>query len=179
MSLQRFRLVAVDRGGAVTAAYIGTDAAAAEKAFEKESANGKNEGVRLVIYPTANRTRFPATESAQTSANTATRRIGLETELEAAISAQTAAQKRVDEWEGKLKAATESMGSLRKHLSEAATGKARTIHSPESIKAAENNLEQHQKAAAKRLETLTACTERVKQAQAALKAFDSASNPKN
>lgn len=62
--LDRLRIVVVDPVGKPPAViYCGTDAVAADEAFETEAVNANNENVQLFIYPRAQRVRFPAQEA--------------------------------------------------------------------------------------------------------------------
>ena len=85
-------MVAVDRKGGLSVAYIGDDAAQAEAVFLQESADAGNEVVRLIFDPPVMRTRWPSTEAAQSTVNAATQRVGLATELEAATAAHKTAK---------------------------------------------------------------------------------------
>ncbi len=54
-------VVADQVDGKIKALYLGTDAAEANKVFEKASA--ENEAVRLIDFPQATRLRYPANEA--------------------------------------------------------------------------------------------------------------------
>ena len=179
MILKRYRLVVVQQGETLAVPYIGADADAQEKEFLKQAAVGKNTAVHLVTYPTSNKVRFPAGEMSQTLVTNATRRIGLETEIEAATAVLATAQARIVKVEEELATAQKSQKNIDEHLAKARKGETAPIHSPESIKTLERQLEEITKRHAARAEAITAAAQRLAAAQAALKEFDADNAPKS
>lgn len=164
-------MVVVDRDGGLKAAYLGEDAAAADKAFDTASADRKNEAVRLILYPAPARTRYPSEEVAQAAVSAKARRIGLETEVEAAASALKMAR-------DKFAAAEEDCKKQRAAI-EAVEGrkdKGAPLHSAESLRALQAQGENLIKRLAAKSQAVSAAQERLKKAEQALKAFDGATD---
>jgi hypothetical protein len=66
MIVKRFRMVLTDQKDRLFhPAYIGDDAAKAQEVFDKEAADSKNLCVRMFVYPSPAKTRYPSTEHQQ------------------------------------------------------------------------------------------------------------------